>query len=85
MAGLREDVKGGQIQGFSPRRVVTITATSAWTPFAEDRAFRVGVACNYYIDGDSGHEATLVAGSITVISHFNANYTFDTTQEMEVM
>jgi len=85
-AGLREDLNGGKIQGFAPTRIITITATSAWTPNVDDRAFRVGVSSNYYFDADSGHEATLVAGSITVITKsISTTYTFDTTQEIEVM
>jgi hypothetical protein len=83
--GLREDINGGKIQGFAPTRVITITATTAWTPNADDRAFRVGVSSNYYLDALSTHEATLVAGSITVLGNRVSTFTFDTTQEIEVM
>ena len=85
MAGLREDENGGQIQGFAPEQIVAITADADWTPTRSMRAFRVGVACNYYIDGVSAREATLVAVSITVIARSVAVYTFDTTMELEVM
>lgn len=84
--GLREDTNGGKIQGFAPKEIVTITATAAWTPSPNsDRAFRVNVACNYFMGTDSDHEAGLVAGSITVINKAVASYTFDTTMELEVM
>jgi hypothetical protein len=83
--GLREDLNGGRIQGFAPSRIITITATSAWTPGDTDRAFRVGVAGNYFMNADSSHEATLVAGSITVLFNRGQTFTFDTTQEIEVM
>jgi len=86
MSNLREDVLGNKIQGFAPRKVITITATTAWTPDTiQDQAFRVNVASNYYMDSDSGHEAGLIAGSITVINKTIGTYTFDTTQEIEVM
>lgn len=86
MPGLREDVNGGKIQGFAPRKIITITADAAWTPtHGLDRAFRIGVACNYYMDADSGHEAALVPGSITVLSKHVGSYTFDETMEIEVM
>jgi hypothetical protein len=83
--GLREDLNGAEIQGFAPSRIITITAAGAWTPGDTDRAFRVGVAGNYFINSDSGHEATLVAGSITVLFNRGQTFTFDTTQEIEVM
>jgi len=82
---LKEDMGGNKIQGFCPTRIITITATSAWTPNDSDQAFRVGVSSNYYMDSDSGHEATLLAGSITVINSTIDTFTFDTTQEIEVM
>lgn len=85
--GLREDQNGGKIQGFAPHSIVTITATSAWTPSGVNhRAFRVPVACNYYnSETGSGHETGLLAGSITVINRAVESYTFDTTMEIEVM
>jgi hypothetical protein len=83
--GLRENTNGGNIQGFAPSEVVEITGASQWTPDKQHRAFRVGVACNYFMNGVSAREATLVAGSITVISRSVVTYTFDTTQELEVM
>ena len=82
---LREDLNGGKIQGFTPLRIVEITADAAWTPGQRDRAFRVGVTTNYFMDAVSDREATLVPGSITVISKTVGTYTFDTTQELEVM
>ena len=82
---LQEDIDGGKIQGFAPSRIVEITATEAWTPGSRDVAFRVGVGTAYYMDAVSAREATLVAGSITVIDKHIGTYTFDTTQEIEVM
>jgi hypothetical protein len=83
--GLRENTNGGMIQGFAPGEIVEITGASQWTPSRQHRAFRVGVACNYFMNGVSAREATLVAGSITVIGKAVATYTFDTTMELEVM
>jgi hypothetical protein len=83
--GLREDINGADIQGFAPSQIVEITADAKWTPEETDRAFRVGVSGNYFIDDVSAREATLVAGSITVISRRGIGFTFDTTQEIEVM
>lgn len=87
MKNLREDSNGTIIQGFAPRKIVTITATEAWTPDATtDRAFRVPVNTNYYMSTTgSGHETALLASSITVINRLVASYVFDTTFEMEVM
>ena len=85
MAGLREDLNGGMIQGFAPKEIVEITATVAWEPDKRDRAFRVGTSTNYYIGAVTARVAALVAGSITVINRDVASYTFDTTQEIEVM
>lgn len=85
MGGLREDTLGGKIQGFAPDRIVEITATVAWVPGPNDRAFRAGVATNYYMSGVSAREAALVAGAITVINQAVRSYTFDTTLELEVM
>jgi len=84
-SGLREDLNGGKIQGFAPKKIVEITATVAWEPDSEDRAFRVGVSTGYYIGTISARAAGLVAGSITVIHREVGSYTFDTTQELEVM
>ena len=83
--GLREDPRGEKIQGFAPFKIITITADAEWTPEEADTAFRVGVACSYYNSNTgSGHEAGLVAGSITAIPN-GMTYTFDTTQQLEVM
>ena len=85
-SGLREDINGGKIQGFAPKEIITITATVAWVPtHGTDRAFRVNVACNYYIAALSTHSAGLVAGAITVINDDVGSLTFDTTMEIEVM
>lgn len=78
--------RGGMIQGFAPKKIITITADAAWTPDEVDEAFRVGVSCNYYNDvTGSGHEAGLLAGSITVLPRNIVSITFDTTMELEVM
>ena len=84
--GLREDINGGKIQGFAPKKIVEITADAAWTPDSTDRAFRVPVATNYFLSTTtSARETGLVAGSITVINLLVESYTFDTTLELEVM
>lgn len=78
--------RGGMIQGFAPKQIVTITADATWTPEENWEAFRVPVSCNYYnsITG-SGHETALIAGSITVLHRSIVSYVFDTTMELEVM
>jgi hypothetical protein len=88
MAGLRKNEDSvTPIQGFAPRSIVTITATVAWAPTPKNMfAFRVPVACNYYLSTTgAGHETGLLAGSITVINRDVASYVFDTTMEIEVM
>ena len=84
---MRDSRRGTKIQGFAPRKIVTITATVAWTPDVNDEAFRVGVSCTYVNSSDgAGHSANLLAGSITVLPAIpDRTYTFDTTMEIEVM
>jgi len=83
---IQKDPLGQAIQGFAPKKIVAITATSAWTPSAYDIAFRVGQSCNYYMASTgSGNSAALSAGAITVINKLAGTYTFDTTMKIEVM
>ena len=82
---LGKDPNGEPVQGFAPKKIVTITADAAWTPEASDTAFRVPSSITYYVDALSGHVGTLLAGSVTVLNPFVTSYTFDTTMELEVM
>jgi hypothetical protein len=81
---LRKDKNGYGIQGFASKEIVSITGDAAWTPDSSHVAFRVSEECNYSIDGGSD-EATLLAGSITVIHPGITTITFDTTMNIEVM
>ena len=82
---IQRDINNTPLQGFAPYKIVEITQDTEWVPEFEDRAFRNGVGTAYYnsVTG-SAREATLSAGAITVIVP-GYTYTFDTTQELEVM
>jgi len=83
MAGLKSDANGNIMQGFTPTRAQSITATSEWTPTVVDRAFCVPEDCTYVVNG-AGSSMTLLAGAIRVIRS-GYTYTLDTTMVIEVM
>jgi len=80
---LGRDVVNNPIQGFAPSRIQAVVATTEWTPGADDRAFCVAADCTYTING-AGSSGSLLAGAIRVIVD-SQTYTFDTSQNLEVM
>lgn len=86
MANLSADKNGTIVQGFCPKKIITITSGVAWEPDENDLAFRVSRFVSYYIDSASTHSASLFGGAVTIICHDAiSSYTFDTTMEIEVM
>ena len=74
------------MQIFSPRAIVTVTATEAYDVGANKvRAFRVGADNTYHINSDSDHVATILAGLSTGVGTGVTTITFGTTAEIEIM
>jgi len=70
------------VQVFTPRRVESVEADTAWTPLKKDIAYAVSADCTVKISG--GTATALLQGTIRGIVE-GATYTFSATQTIEVM
>jgi len=83
---LPDDGRARAMQVFSPRAIVSVTGGSAYAVGTNNvRAFRVGSSNTYHINSDTGHVATILAGSVTGIGKDVTSITFGTTGEIEIM
>ena len=74
---LARDASNRPIQVFTPKKVVSITSATAWTPDEDDSVFCVPSDCTYTItlNGSTSDSANLTAGDVRGIVE-GASYTF---------